>query len=274
MRAPASAMRTPTLVEPVKLIMSTSARLDQRLARLGRRTGHDVYDARRKARFFEHGDQFEHGERVLRRRLDDARVAHRQRRADLARRVHDREVVRRDARDDADGLADGDRADDAAGRERGGLRLLRWQRDLVRLDLRVATEALRHDRHLHRRRDAHRRAGLGLHQRHQFVVARHQQIGGARAAARHARAATCATTAERVARRRRRRFGVRARALGRVADHLLGGRVDDVVGALARLDPLAADEDRARLRFPVMKRAAILSKSNSNSLIALPRTIL
>ena len=38
-------------------------------------------------------------------------------------------------------------------------------------------------------------------------------------------------------------LGVGDRGVGRLAHHLLGGRVDDVVGAVAGLDPLAADEE-------------------------------
>ena len=65
------------------------------------------------------------GQRVLRRRLHHDGVAHRQRRADLAGHVHDREVVRRDAGDHADGLAHDHRAHEPAGGQRGGRHLAR-----------------------------------------------------------------------------------------------------------------------------------------------------
>src|SRR5271165_1347459 len=43
--------------------------------------------------------------------------------------------------------------------------------------------------------------------------------------------------------RRRRRGGVGRGGVGGPAHHLLGGRVDDVVGPAGGLDPLAADEE-------------------------------
>ena len=85
----------------------------------------------------------------------------------------------------------------------------------------------------------------------------------------------------------------RPRCLGRVADDLLGGRVDDLVGAVAALDPLAADQQP--VRAVIGRRAACDgpgaavagpsgalrargraqgSRSSPSSSMALPRTSL
>ena len=102
-RPATSPMRWPTTVEPVKLTMSTcgeatraapaSAPLPVRtLTTPGGNPASTTASAKR-----------EDGQRVLRRGLHDDRVAHGQRGADLAGHVHQREVVRRDGGDDADG---------------------------------------------------------------------------------------------------------------------------------------------------------------------------
>ena len=124
-RPATSPMRRPTAVEPVKLTMSTCGRGDQRLAGVGAAAGDDVDHAGREPGL-DHGvGEPQHGQGVLRRGLDHDRVAHGQRGADLAGHVDQREVVGRDAGDDADGPALDHGAEQAAGRQ-GGRRASRW----------------------------------------------------------------------------------------------------------------------------------------------------
>ena len=185
-------------------------------------------------------------ERVLAGGPHDDGVARRERGAELADHVHEREVVRRDARDDADGRAAGERADEPAGRERGRLHLLRRERDARSAPAR-------------RRRSA--RAGsttIGTCiVRPTFVVQPVSAMtSGTSSLARaftasaaawrsrgallrawsgdHAGNASCAA--------RGRGAGLVGRRLGRVGDDLLGRRVHDRVGAVAAGDPLAADQ--------------------------------
>ncbi len=83
--------------------------VDPRMARQsrprGRPAGHDVHHAVRDAGLRHDLGEAESGERRLLGRLDDARVAARERRSDLPRGDHQREVPRRDQAADADGLA-------------------------------------------------------------------------------------------------------------------------------------------------------------------------
>ena len=151
--------------------------LDERLAGLGAGAGDDVEHAVGQPGLGRDLGEPQHRERVLRRRLDDDGVAHRERGRELPGHVDEREV-RRDARDDTDRLARGDRADKPAGGERGRGRDLRRQRNVVRLDrlAGIATEPLHADRHLHGRRDLLGRTGLGLDERDELVVVLVEQL--------------------------------------------------------------------------------------------------
>ncbi len=86
-------------VEPVKLTMSMSGDSTSASPVAGRRAGDDVDDAGREADVVEELHELDDRERVLAGGPHDDGVAHRERRAELADHVHDREVVRRDARD-------------------------------------------------------------------------------------------------------------------------------------------------------------------------------
>ena len=142
-----------------------------------------------------------------------------------------------------------DRAHEPAGRERGGRHLAGRERDRRRLEraLGVAPEAVDARRHLHRRSrpSGSRRsppAPAGRARRRARAA-----VGGRAAAARPAPRASCATTRGSAARGRGRgRLGAARPTPRAPADDLLGGRVDDVVGAAAAVDPLAADEQPVR----------------------------
>ena len=103
-------------------------------------------------------------------------------------------------------------------------------------------------RHLHGLGDPHGGAGLGLHAaaraRRRARRAGRRRLGEERGALLGRRARP---RRERGLRRRGRRPRRRPpSAFGRLADDLFGRRVDDVVGAVAGLDPLAADEQAVR----------------------------
>ena len=111
-------MRSPTAVLPVKLTMSTSGDSTSASPDAGVDPVTTLMTPGGKPTLLEDADELDDRERVLRRRAHDDGVAHRQRGTDLARHVHDREVVRRDARDDADGRAPRERAHEPARRQR------------------------------------------------------------------------------------------------------------------------------------------------------------
>ena len=141
--------------------------VDRRLSDLDARAGDNVAHARRQPGLLEGFSHAVDRQRVLRRGLDDERVAHRQSRRDLSGRVGPGVVVGRDARDHPDRLADDDGAEQASLGERCRLGHRRRQRDLDRFEraLGIAAEPLNRDvdlESLDRRRG---RTGLGLRER-------------------------------------------------------------------------------------------------------------
>jgi hypothetical protein len=78
--------------------------VDERAARLAR-AGNDVDDARREARLLRQAERLEHAGRRVLRRLDDDRVARRERGPECVHRQQHRRVPRHDDRDDAERLA-------------------------------------------------------------------------------------------------------------------------------------------------------------------------
>ena len=248
-RPPTSAMRRPTPVEPVNETMSTSRLSTSASPVAGRRAGDDVDDAFGEADLVHDPHELDHRERVLRRGPHDHRVAHRQRGPELARHVDDREVVRRDARDDADRRAAHDRTHQPARRERGRRHLLRRERDdVVRLDRERAyvskrvhavgtciclpTVAVQPVSAITSGSRSSKRALIASavfcssSARYSGFVCDHESN-----ASRAARAASCAWATD---------------ASGRVVDDLLGRGVDDVVAAVGPVDPLPADQQLAR----------------------------
>ena len=242
-----SAMRCPTAVEPVKLTMSTSGESTAASPTSGARPGDHVHDARRRARLRQGLGHPVDGQRVLRGGLHDHRVAHRERGRDLAGRVGPRVVVRGDAGDDAD---------------RAGVRRARpktpafpigpaslicgGQRPLHRLQraLRVPPEAGR----------AHRRPACRARCRSVAPLSAWasaaygsrlalDDVGGRGPGSRPAPPASCATRRPKASRAAAAAaYTCSRRASGREPDDLLGRRVDHLVVAAVRLDPLAADE--------------------------------
>ena len=183
-------------------------------------------------------------QRILRCRLDDDRVAHGQRRGDLARHVDQREVVRGDAGDHAHGLTDSHCTDQAATGQRRGRHDLRRQAHGVGQQRfpGVPAEALDGDRQLHGRRDALGGAGLRLDQRDEFVAALLEQVrdAGQDFGALRSRRTRPLTQGRPCRSRGLLRLG--HAGLGCLGDGLLGRRVDDGVAAGLRLHPGTVDE--------------------------------
>ena len=103
---PASKIREPTTVLPVKLIMSTrGSRPAPRRSRGA--TGHQVDHPGREPHLVEHPHHLDDAQWVLGGGLDDDGVPHGQRRADLAGHAGEWEVVGRDAADHAHRLPGG-----------------------------------------------------------------------------------------------------------------------------------------------------------------------
>ena len=220
----------------------------QGLGRLGALAHQHVQHARRQAGLGEHLAEGQDGQRVLRGRLDHHGVAHGQGRADLAGGVGEREVVRRMAATTPDRAPDGPPPPMIPpGRQRGGGHDPRAARDLELLvdAPGVVAEAGGGLGHLHllghpqggaRSRPApagraRRSAASSRSAARSRMAAR--SSGAVRDQAGKASAAACG-----------RGLGVGRAGVGGVADHRLGGRVDDLVGAVAAVDPLAADEQR------------------------------
>ncbi len=133
------------------------------------------------------------------------------------------------------------------GAERGGGHDARASTGIVELladALGVAAEAGTGLRHLHLLGDPQGGAGLGLHQRHELGEALVEQVGRPVQQRGPLARAWCATTPGRRRPPRLRRPPRRRprRRSGAWPDDLLGGRVDDGVGAVAAVDPLAADQ--------------------------------
>ena len=129
MRPPTSPMRMPTPVEPVKDTMSMSRVSTSASPVSGVEPVTTLTTPGGKPTSCRMLHELDDRERVLRRGPHDHGVAHRERGPELAGHVDDREVVRRDARDHADGLAPRDRAHEPARRERGRPASPRRQRD-------------------------------------------------------------------------------------------------------------------------------------------------
>ena len=171
MRAARSAMVTPTWVEPVKLDAVDVGRVDQGGRGGGAAAVHQVDHTRREADFMEDAHEFDHGQWVLRGRLDHDRVAGGEGGRHLARHVDHREVVRRDAGHHTDRLPVDHAADDAARGEGSGLGGLGQERRLQHRTgvAGVALEAVGRHRHLHPRSDGGGRTGLGDHQGQELI---------------------------------------------------------------------------------------------------------
>ena len=162
--------------------------------------------------------------------------------------VREREVVRRDARDRADGQPVHVRAHERAGRERRALHRRRRERDpdVLRRVTRVAGEALDRDRHLHARADGGGRAGLRDDQRHEVVLQLDELLGDRGEQRGRARPRASATTRGTPPARARGLLGLLHRRFGRLGHDLFRGRVHDRGGAGRAVDQLAADQQLPR----------------------------
>ena len=243
-----SAIRRPTAVEPVKLTMSTSSESTAASPTSGARAADDVHDARWHARRLQRLGHPVDGERVLRGRLHDDRVAHGQRRGDLPGRVRPGVVVRGDAGDHAHRLAHGQGAQHGGFAEGARLVDLRGQRLLDGLHARVPLETGRPDTHLHPARGAGRRAGLCLRQfgvRHEVAADRVCRPAEDRGPLLGGRARP---GPEGLAGRGGRSVRLIPRGLRSQPGDTLARRVDHLVVATVRLHPRAADEQPLPVR--------------------------
>ena len=220
--------------------MSTSGEAGWHLGTPG---GQDVDHARREPGLDDRLAEPQDAQRVLWRRLDDARVAHCQGRGDLAGHVDYREVVRGYAHHHAD-RATVDHGTHQAGRTEG--RRTDRGRPLGRVDVtgsRVVAEPVdRRPTHLHGPGHPEGGARLGLDQRHPLFHPLFQHVGQpgqVHAALLHRQGAP-----GRLGRGGRgdRAVRIRDRGVGGVPDRTRGVGIDDLIG-VGGGDPLPPDEE-------------------------------
>ncbi len=246
-RPPAEAMRVPTWVDPVKLIMSTSVDSTRAAAgpasaeftRLTTPGGNPTSSRIRTSSTTVRGSWAAGFTTTV---LPMASAG-----ATLPGHVDEGEVVRRDAGHHADGLAQGQGADEPTGGERRRHRHLGRDGALghrAQVE-RVPLEPAHGDGHLEARPHRGGGAGLGDHEGEQLLGPGRDGLGGPGHEGAPLGGRGRRPRRQRLSCRRRGRLGVGDGRVGGRAHDLFGGGVDHVVGAARGVDPFAADEELA-----------------------------